>query len=387
MKLAVVCAQNRDHNTGMITVDRAAEALLAPRAHTVDWFVLGKPEAHTHKSQAAPLRHRCLFEAPDFPDGYDRILFWGDFHHSHSHWQTLQALLVRDGIAGTEAAAREAILRRVGLEGASAETHGKTALLGSTIYADGAAALADARYQAAMHALVSRARSVRFRDPVSASRAKMITGRDAVAGMELAFRNMVDRTWNAAAQERRASGAFRIGVYCGRSRRGDKYRLLATLRAQALSARAGRTVEYVWLPWLRNHRAGLAERVLLGRRSADPIAADPLAAIAACDAVVTDTYHAFINAWCAGIPAVLIGSGAVHDSTSVGSKKKELLAYSMHAPEAYFYWESLSWVALARNASAIVAQLCDEAANARVFDRHREAARRFVQEITAEIGL
>jgi hypothetical protein len=96
-----------------------------------------------------------------------------------------------------------------------------------------------------------------------------------------------------------------------------------------------------WLPWRVCRPPGRWQRLLFSGLefpfdARPPTSGDLIDAIAACDFVVTDTYHICVNAWRLGVPAVCVAETWTHAGLDVSSghaeagRDKRWVFYSMN---------------------------------------------------------
>lgn len=386
MTVAVVCALNFDRNPGMVTVDRAAKAFFAGRGLDVDWLIAGHRDAHNPGVDDL-LGFRSVFDEPGYPEKYDSIVFWGDFLQSRVHHESLISAVIKDGRASDTDAARRFLREYLLLEKAPDEMLQKVAIVGSTIHADGVETLIDNPFRGALSRLLAGARCVRMREPVSTYRAAVLSGRDGTVGMDAAFLNIQANAWNTYAERNRREGPVRIAVAGGRSDRKHGRKLkFAALSALRAFERRHMEVTLEVLPWLSTG---------LGRWGWFPVETPPpvrdpdycLDRLRACDAIVTDVYHAAVNAWVMGIPVVLLGKGAESDATAIKSKKKELLALSLFAGDNYVFFEDISYFRFWELGEQLHRILTSEEKNAMIFEQRARDVAWFLGKLEAEIQL
>lgn len=386
LRIAVVCALNIDKNPGMVTVDRAAHEFFAGRGLDVDWLVAGK--ASSHKPGVDDMiGFRSIFEEPNFPEKYDRIVFWGDFLQSRVHHESLIPWILEARYARSPDEAKRLLRRKLLLENANDELLERVAIIGSTILADGVETILDEAFRIALSRLLAGARCVRLREPVSAYRAAMLSGRDGTVGMDAAFLSMKDRVWNEAASQNRCVGPMRIAVVGGRSdrRHGRKLKFAALAALRAFERRRVDAVLEV-LPWL-SHGLGKWGWFKVETPSTVRSVDYCLERLGNCDALITDVYHAAVNAWVLGIPVVLLGKGAEFDTTAIKSKKKELLALSLFAGENYLFFETIGYFEFRALGERLRKILTNEARNATIFKQRSKEVTKLLATLEDEIGL
>lgn len=386
MKVAVICALNIDKNPGMVTVDRAAKQFFTGRRLELDWLVAGSADRHNPGVEDMG-GFRPLFEESGYPEKYDRIIFWGDFLQSQVHHRALIPSLLSSGYAADPDEALLVLRRFLLLEGATSELLQRVAIIGSTIHADNADALIDDSFRKSLARLLSHACCVRMREPVSAYRASILSGRDGTVGMDAAFLAMRGRAWNLEAQHNRNIGPLRIAVVGGRSdvNLGRKLKF-AALATQQSFRRRGVTAVLEVLPWL-SESLGRWGFFNVENPSNNRHPDYCLERLANCDALVTDVYHAAVNAWVLGIPVVLLGRGAEVDTSAIKSKKKELLALSLFASENYVFFETIRYFRFCALGDKLWAILNDDLRNSRIFEIRKMQVIQLTQQLEAELNL
>jgi hypothetical protein len=366
--IALICAHLPGRNTGMATVDLAGWQLLHrefPDA-TINAYALERGGRPVYSAEELPIPYRPLPEHAAEAFAADVIIFWGDFQHAPGHWRyDVFPRLVRDGLARTEDEARDLVYRMHMLEGATEATRRRSIIFGGTIITNTIAENSDTRYAAALHRLVTEARGIYFRDPISAAHVARLRPGAATLGTDCA---LLLEDGGERGGPSLSSG--RIGVHFGRSR------LVIGLLAFArlIARQAGLKPD--WLPWFRARPRTALQAKALGftaaRSNASPD--DTLAELRRCDAIVTDTYHLAVNAWRLGIPAVCIGFGAERSDSTLNSKKKEIF-YAMHgANDFYVFRENLRTPAAMAGEASRVAALLKARAHEPVVDAVREQA-------------
>ncbi|RST87423.1 hypothetical protein EJC49_05455 [Aquibium carbonis] len=301
MRIAVVSAFPFLANPGMITVDRALVDVLqdAGVACDIDFFCLEK--AFTLDLGYISIDYNRLDRA-DRLDGYDRILFWGDF----LHWKNyilcdVVPRMTRSGAASAPSAVLDAWYERIMLEG-RVDLQRKSIIFGSTVYALTGTDLVDARYTAALSALYANARLVRLRDVLSAGFAAQLVGdgRDYL-GCDCAF---FLKTREAAGEQRHEQSGRVVHAF-GRSGSTMLYKGFTEL----LAGMAGRSTHD--LGWLDRTQPLEIDQKILDIRSAA--------------FVVTDIYHVAVTALREGVPLLCLARGTAATETTLADKKKEIL--------------------------------------------------------------
>lgn len=378
MRIAVICAFNPNQNTGMCTVDRSARRFFAqvPDAE-VRYLVPGSVERIDAGDPELDGLYRPLQDDPAYPDGYDLIVFWGDFLHSYIYWnEDLRNRLKRDGIVRTDEEARAFADRYLLLGEADDETLSKVVIVGSTTVADDLEAVQDAAYLAGLERLVAGAALVRFRDPVSAFRLGHLSRRrDSLGGTDTAFLHMWRNAFRPAGRNRT------VGFHFLRSRHRE--RRLFTLFLWLLKRRL--KVDLQWVQWSKMKGDRRLMALSLPCDETRPAVDRQLEQLAACDFVISDVYHVCINAWAQGVPAICLGYGAQREGHSLGSKKKELLYMGMYAHARYLFWEELLPWRMGRAVELVRRAMADEAGNRAIFEFQRTLARHLHDDLLAVV--
>jgi len=384
LKIALVCALNFDKNPGMVSVDRAAINFFSGRDVQIDWFFVGGTGQNNPGADDL-FDFTSIFEAEGYPKKYDRIIFWGDFLQSYVHHESLIPMVLNEGYASNTHQARKLLRSLLLFENASQEILSKVVICGSSIHADGVGMLMDENFKVALVRLLAGARSVRMREPLSAYRATILSGRDETVGLDMAFLSILNNSWNVEAEMRRRNGPVRIAVVGGRSRHGRKLKFSA-LATMGAFKKAGIKAVLEILPWLSN---GLGRWGWFSVETPSLIRSPDYCfeRLNACDALITDVYHAAINAWIIGIPVILLGSGAELDSTAIMSKKKELLSLSLFAGENYLFLENISYFQYSKIGQLLYKKITSEEENKAIFDQRKRDVTWFWRRLEAEIGL
>lgn len=336
MRIAVVSAFPFLSNPGMITVDRAVVDVLqdAGIECDIDFFCLEKAFTLDLGYLAIDYNH---LDRADRLDGYDRILFWGDFLHWKNYvLRDVVPRMTRSGAANSPSAVVDAWYQRIMLEG-RADLQRKSIIFGSTVYALTATDLADDRYAAALSALYANARLVRLRDVMSAGFAAQFVGdgRDYL-GCDCAF--FLKRRDGSAANDGARSG--HIAFAFGRSGSTVLYKGFTDLLAGMAERR---TLD---LGWLGQTRPLEIDHKLLDIRNAA--------------FVVTDIYHVAVTAMREGIPLLCFARGTAATDTTLADKKKEILMSQHFARRNLVHQEIIHLTSSSDKAARELARQCLE---------------------------
>ena len=339
--IAVVCARPPERNTGMATVDLAAHTVLRRLLpdYDVELYALGERNLVTYQPGDLPYEHVSLQSDPQRFLAADRILYWGDFCHSHAYWKYDVGLW--SDAAGGERAGPVTVLsddarKFMFLSGHSTEDLGKVVIFGSTLITNTAESFVDAPYAAAFNRLFAGAGAVLLRDALSAAKVSPLRGGEATLGCDPAFL-LQDADLHLLDDYRETAERSGLGVFVGRSPR----RMAMHGFARALGGRLKQ--ECRWVPWFPTRRLvryatrPLGLSIPAGHQTPGAI----LSQLGSCRVLLTDTYHACVNAWRLGIPAVCIGQGAATRENSLGDKKKEILYEMLGAQSLYVFTENL----------------------------------------------
>jgi len=336
--IAVVCARPPERNTGMATVDLAAHtALRRMMPHcNIDLYALGERNHVSYQPGDLPYEHVPIQSDPQRFLESDIILFWGDFVHSHAYWKYDVGLWsgVADGKRATVLS--DDALRYMFLSGHSTDDLGKAVIFGSTLITNTAESFIDAHYAAAFNRLFKAAGGVLLRDALSAAKVSPLRAGEATLGCDPAFL-LEDSDLHLLDDYEETVDRSGLGVFFGRS----PSRVAMHGLARALGGHLRQ--ECRWLPWfptrrlLRYASRPLGLSIPAGHQTPGAI----LAQLGSCQLLLTDTYHACVNAWRLGIPAVCIGQGAATMENSLGDKKKEILYEMIGAQALYVFTECI----------------------------------------------
>jgi len=323
----------------MATVDLAAHTALRrlmPDCN-VDLYALGERNLVTYQPGDLPYEHVNILTDPQRFLAADVILFWGDFVHSHAYWK-YDVGLWSGGADGKPAATvlSDNALSYMFLSGHSTDDLGKAVIFGSTLITNTAESFIDTPYAAAFNRLFKGAGGVLLRDALSAAKVSLLRGHEATLGCDPAFL-LQDSDLHLLDDYEETADRSGLGVFFGRSPR----RVAMHGLARALGGHLRQ--ECRWVPWfptrrlLRYATRPLGMSIPAGHQTPGAI----LAQLGSCRFLLTDTYHACVNAWRLGIPAVCIGQGAATMENSLGDKKKEILYEMLGAQSLYIFTENI----------------------------------------------
>lgn len=370
LKVAMFCAREPERNTGMVTVDTAGHAILRrafPNA-TISRFCWGEAGRYGYREGEVPYPHTDIRGREAAYLGADLRVVWGDFTQAAVLWKPND-----DAWPDRPAPSREEVARVVFLADQPPETMARTIVFGNSIITNRAEDFLEPVYARAFDRFMRGAGGVLFRDGLSAAKVAGLRGGEATLGMDCAFMRDDDDLAGIDGYRPPAERSG-IGVFFGRS--PNRLALLAFSRG--VGRAMGRPCH--WVPWLWSGRSTRLPARLFGYDvEPDELAAGaPIAALACCEFVITDTYHCCINAWQMGIPAICIGLGAGSANGTLSDKKKEILYEMYDARSFYFFTE---WLTGLRGRNDAVARAAAALRNREVIDivsatiaQHRGAA-------------
>lgn len=353
MKISVVCApQTFGCNTGMFSVDLAA------------WYFLDQhfPEAdvqyltlYPHKCDfgAVPFRYEPRHENMQRLRDSDLVLYWGDFQHTLGYRNAVVNQLVEQGICSSREEALERVRKFLFLAGSGPELLAKTVLYGGTLLFNQADNNGDDLYAADLRRLLTSVRGVWVREPFSAFYVNQIRQQNdcCVHGTDAAQLLRKDFVDYCGLEPVQPAGRRqrKLGVFIGRSH------LEANTTSAFLTAITDRLqAEPVWLNWGKppffmnrknDFMAGLPnmEKVIPTRAAPSP--PETLAALLDLDWLISDTYHACVNAWNFGIPAIcLIDNShtplAVNSGSGLSGRDKRVTYYWTYNAAPFLLYSS-----------------------------------------------
>lgn len=382
IKVAVVCANLPNRNTGMVTVDHAAQMIVPALCQQaeVKLYAFGKGNPMPYGADEIVHGHIDLVENSDEFLQSDVILYWGDFVHSRSYW-VYDMDKYNDELRNLEAGARKAAVQKI-LENRSRfiflndwsdEKLRQVIVFGSTIITNEADDAADPPYQRDFRRFFSRIGGVFFRDALSAAKISPFRQQEVTLACDCAFL-LTPEHLSRLKDFRQPAARGGVGVFYGRS----PGKLWMLLFARLVARLTGQNC--VWIPWFSSTAKMRKVAGLLGYSvpEQDMSPGALLAQLAGCSFVITDTYHLCVNAWRMGIPAVCIGQGAAGQQTSLADKKKEILYEMYGACHFYVFLEAIrSPLGLWRTARSVAQTVAHEQMVEQVSDNvqeHRAAA-------------
>jgi len=336
-RIAIICAYNSLRNTGMYTVDEATKIAFSKyNPEQIDYYYLALNKLDTYSDEESTIRCLQLQDLGDGLSSYSQIVFWGDFLHSYAYWtKDFLPRLIAQGICKDNNEALDLAYNYLMLESLPDEELKKVIIFGSTCIPDNAFTLLDKRFVKSFDRLISNAGLVMFRDPISASRNSFLRPFDVLVGTDCA-------TLHALKKPKKVNKNGPVGVFVGRSSAYQLLKYVAFIRYYEWKTQT----KMSWIQWTGYRPFHKYVKILLGV-SKEPIHRSPeqtIDELEKCSFVISDTYHFCVNAWSRGIPAVCIGSGALFDEGTLGSKKKESFYTYIYAEKYYFFWEKFTFL-------------------------------------------
>ncbi len=418
-RVAVICATHPLPNPGMASVDLAMEAFR--RRYRLpgvfEYYRLYSPEERN--PETAPERWKRFREQSRLPIEYrslrtnlaavrsaDAIVYWGDFLHSRDFLIQTAAVLNKIGASPTIHDAIRLVLQSLYLADDPDEVVGKAYLFGGTLLFNTARDYEDVDYSVHLTKLVRRAAGVWMRDDYSTAAARRLSGDSSRVqlGTDCALflrREDLALFPGGNGYGEKAVPRDRAGVFFGRNSGSTS---LAAEFARAVCDGMGVCGE--WLAWFDatlvevklnatcESFPGLAEPP----RGTNPTSGDLLRRLSGYRFLVTDTYHACVNALNLGVPAVCVGESFPKVAYDVSAgwygnwRDKRQVFYSMHdVLELYTTVEELSEPErFARRLHVVLETLRDDSLVARIAelmrDRALNAEKRLLGELATQVG-
>lgn len=376
MKIAVVCAFNPDYNTGMSSVDLAAVEFFSGLHDTkVRYLVLADVDHIRAKPPELLEKYRPMHEEPDFPEGFDKIVFWGDFLHSLVYWKR-DAIprLVQQKIVKSTEEGMDMLHAFFMLEGQPDEIIRKVILFGGTILPDTGNSLENTRFRRNFERLLENAQCVMMRDPVSFERCHQVSTQNTYPGCDASLLF----SWKERDKSPRLHGKSRLNLFIGRS--GLISRLKFAILSTAFRVSFGYPTQ--WLQWLPGKRADRVFYSITSRQMCDGLDYHGVMnSLEDCDFVISDVYHMCLHSWMAGIPAICIGHGSKHEENPILSKKKEFFYYANYAQKKYFYWSEFSPLRFRKTLRRLQFELNDHAGNNAISHRIQTSSKRVYDQL------
>lgn len=311
--IAVITAPNVAYaNPGMTTVDLAFESVRNRLnvSASVHWYCLLGPSDRPiwhfmTDGSGLPFEFRPLHNSLDQVYEHDAIVFWGDFLHAR-HYIEQDGInhLKRLDVESDSDKSRRILHRSLLFSDAPDDTFSRVTLYGGNILHNSQSDYADERYSDAYHRLMARSRDVWLRDPISAAKASHLRPPQHAAhfGADAALLlddNEIDSLpvtgWAAEIPDNET-----IGVFVGkRTPIPPWFADFCHLIADRFS------LKLEWLPWPVSEPP---DDLDIPSRHDDYTFGDLLAALPRYKFIISDTYHACLNAWRSGTPAICIGS-------------------------------------------------------------------------------
>ena len=340
----------------MLSVDLALDTVFRalPGHNTLTY--LNPKRARIAPAIGGGLNYLAMTDA-SMLDGFDAVIFWGDFFHwlPYARWDwAFENPMLEAGLGAPQLV--DQWYRLFLLEHQCHRWQGRLVLFGGTWYGMTARQLADTRYSDALTALYGAARLVAPRDLVSASLVPHVAPQHAYTlGCDCALLLDADTALPMAqAQQFVADTLPARYVVCAFGRSEDNPS--PSRFAEALAARL--QARLVVMDWLGEPEGldGLAYKLAVVRRAV---------------AVVTDTYHLAVSGWREGVPVVGMGRALSRAQGTLDDKKKELFFRQILAGDYYLYTEEVDAAvadpqALQQAVRTVEAALGDSAALAQI---------------------
>lgn len=368
LKIAAICSCPPLPNPGMASVDLALYNLFKKLGleKNIKFYTLYSPDernpnlAESKKDQfkrwqKLPFQYQAIRN--QLPNIYksDIILFWGDFLHSRDYLCHVAETLFETGIEDSLQKSREKIFEYLYLSKAPKDTLSRSFIFGGTLIFNRIQDYRDISYSTALSKLYKNANRVWMRDVYSSLKANKIIGKKGVSTQGVDCALLID---NEELKSLPMGGFYmdkekdhnvrRAGIFFGRNS-GASPQVISFVKK--LCENLG--VEAEWLPWfapfvLPNHLNQVLEHFPTLSHYSDSdsmLLGDLLNRIYAYDFIITDTYHACLNSWRMGVPAVCIAeilSTNEHD-VSIGWQNawrdKRQTFYFMHDAMEYFIYK------------------------------------------------
>jgi hypothetical protein len=330
-KIAAICAYPRKKNPGMIAVDTSIYYLIKKLKHnvTLDFFSFGDfQNFNVDKINYQPI--------VDFmPEDYDCIIIWGDFQLSYM-WHIND---IKDSL-------KELFYEKVFLTNSNDDVLKKVIIYGQCIFLDNEKQYNDDFYFKSLKRLLLNASYIRFRDPLSAARAKFLIDMRLNSkidfGIDAALLLPVLSSSDSEEETSKVVTDNNIGFFYGRTQKGLFLKVLLAIVFR--KKRKKYNLKFKWLPWFQDfktppkyiHKLLNFEPMNLESNNLNEL----ISKMRSCKLVVTDTYHLSLIAWSNGIPAIMIGKGAQTFKSTVDDKKKEIFYIQFQIQSMYFYNEN-----------------------------------------------
>ena len=339
MNIVVVCApQTFGCNTGMYSVDLAGW----------HFFKANLPNSNVEFISLYP--HKCDFgedsfpcvTASDYADKYrqaDKIVFWGDFLHSHNYMQAMLKQLQQRGSCESEVTAM--VRSFLYLSDFEDNVLHRVVVYGGTILFNPANTDQDKVYANDISRLYKLAHKVSVRDPFSAFMVNQIRGdfqyssHGTDCAQLLSLRGLFGEKRNNTKWQYGDKTSFRMGIFIGRSHLDAKDVSNFVLLLQESILFVISWLDWGTKPFFLERKSeffgvlpSLKDDVVTGSY---PI--DLLRGLSEYGFVITDTYHVCVNAWSMGIPTICI-----IDNTSTSIAVNQGSKYAARDKRVSFLW-------------------------------------------------
>lgn len=335
----------------MVTVDLSGLCTakrLFPGAD-IELYAWGHTSRYAYGPGELAFEHKDILEHFSEYLSADLRIIWGDFSQAATHWRPRPDFWDGDAPNLTP----EDAARIVFLTDASEDVLKRTFAFGGTTITNEAANYTDLVYRAAFDRFFTHSGGIFMRDALSAAKISPLQQGRSTLGADCALMLRPDDL-HMLPEFHQPPSRSGLGVFFGRS--PNRRQLMK------FSRKLGQAVDRPtrWIPWFWSDKKTRILARIEGYKVPNSFEAPGklLSDVAACEFVVTDTYHLCVNAWRMGIPAICIGVGAGSALDSLADKKKEVLYEMYEARQFYVFLEELTsragWqVALTRCAEAL----------------------------------
>lgn len=335
--IAIICATPRKSNPGMRAVDLAALNIVNSHKRKLffDFFCFDLPS--TVNEDAIEYQSIVNFEASE----YRCILIWGDFLLTR-HWQNKIINFSTSELFFN----LELIENKLLLKNASEATKKKVIIYGQCIFVDDFFELnKDSDYYKAIKDLLSNAKYVRFREPISYFRSKMLLDNRKNDNIDVAFDAAFFNTLEYSKNDIRVNksgGKVKVGIFLGRTKLSNFQKILIAYEFYKIR----KDIELEWIPWLDNLSTSsyrLLKFISNCERNERPKHIHGFyEKLNNFDVILSDTYHCCIVSLSLGLRVYCLGIGSQEfTDNAIADKKKELLFQKMSIMNNYVYAEKL----------------------------------------------
>lgn len=326
MKIAAICGAP-NYNSGMMFVDRALFMLLKKNNLTKNTtFFCFQPKA-TNKSG---FEYQPLTKNVDLSI-YDCIIIWGDFIVSNHLLKMIEPKIAKYSPNFIYDFTAKILCKEL-----SDNELVKMIIYGQNIFIDKASIFSDEKYITSFKRLLLYCSLAKFRDPISAYKAKLISEQYHVdfLGLDAALLNYsLDKNLITKLRENDENNC--IGIFFARSK---NFNFKKKVLGKYLKYKY-KNEYFKWIPWLENKQES-KKYFKYANTNPIPTDIDILKELLSCKLIITDTYHLSLMAWSLGVPCICFGNASENFKTTIHDKKKEIFFLSNYLDEFYFYTEN-----------------------------------------------